>query len=303
MPSLVYITRIRPLSAELAQALESAGSHVKSFGPGEITADECILVMTSEAVLAGLQAAGLASLSTEGGARGKASQATPPLQDLQKHLGTEAAVWDCIKASRLSESGVGESTAASAQGSGLPALVPAADDLGIVASQAGLRVLAAQQNADAAAQKGAGGNHNSGVSGRPADGQPHKRFWQPAVMAATLLTLAVVLLAGRASILSPTADIAAVDKRSPGVRTDSHAAGLARKRSTLRSQPPQPSNRSETPANLAAEVPRHVSDYDFVAEDYTTHFDQHAQPGATPQNPDLRRGAQNRLIRKRVVVD
>jgi hypothetical protein len=46
MPSLIYITRIRPLSAELAQALESAGSHIKSFGPGEITADECILVMT-----------------------------------------------------------------------------------------------------------------------------------------------------------------------------------------------------------------------------------------------------------------
>jgi hypothetical protein len=302
MPSLVYITRIRPLSAELAQALESAGSHIKSFGPGEITADECILVMTSEAVLAGLQAAGLASVSTEGAARGKASQAAPPLQDLQKHLGTEAAVWDCIKASRLGESGVGESTAASAQGSGLPALAPAADDLGIVASQAGLRVLAAQQNADAA-QKGAGGNHNSGVSGRPADGQPHKRFWQLAVMAATLLTFAVVLLAGRASILSPTADIAAVDKRNPGVRTDSHAAGLARKRSTLRSQPPQPSNRLETPADVVAEVRRHISDYDFVAADYTTHFDQHAQPGATPQNPDLRRGAQNRLIRKRVVVD
>jgi hypothetical protein len=258
--------------------------------------------MTSEAVLAGLQAAGLASVSTEGAARGKASQAAPPLQDLQKHLGTEAAVWDCIKASRLGESGVGESTAASAQGSGLPALAPAADDLGIVASQAGLRVLAAQQNADAA-QKGAGGNHNSGVSGRPADGQPHKRFWQLAVMAATLLTFAVVLLAGRASILSPTADIAAVDKRNPGVRTDSHAAGLARKRSTLRSQPPQPSNRLETPADVVAEVRRHISDYDFVAADYTTHFDQHAQPGATPQNPDLRRGAQNRLIRKRVVVD
>jgi hypothetical protein len=122
-------------------------------------------------------------------------------------------------------------------------------------------------------------------------------------MAATLLTFAVVLLAGRASILSPTADIAAVDKRNPGVRTDSHAAGLARKRSTLRSQPPQPSNRLETPADVVAEVRRHISDYDFVAEDYTTHFDQHAQPGATPQNPDLRRGAQNRLIRKRVVVD
>jgi hypothetical protein len=55
MPSLIYITRIQPLSAELAKALESSGVHVKSFGPGEITADECVLVMTSEAVSAGLQ--------------------------------------------------------------------------------------------------------------------------------------------------------------------------------------------------------------------------------------------------------
>ena len=75
MPSLIYITRIQPLSAELAQALESSGSHVKSFGPGEITADECILVMTSEAVLAGLRVPGLATGQGRAGAPSPHSQA------------------------------------------------------------------------------------------------------------------------------------------------------------------------------------------------------------------------------------
>jgi hypothetical protein len=344
MPSLIYITRIRPLSAELAQALESAGSHIKSFGPGEITADECILVMTSEAVLAGLQVAGLASVTAGGAARGSASQATPPLEDIQKHLGTEAAIWNCIKAAGLSESAVRESTAASGQRSAVPAFVPAADSLGFVASQAGLRVLAAsQQNAATAsqclpvAQRGApGSNNNSGVSGLPvpslrkvisepgpgtapssnqagssqeirsADGQGHKRFWQLAAMVATLLIFAVLLLAGRASILSQTTDVAAVDHRNPVARADSHAAGLVRRISTLRSRPTKPPNGQETPAkpaNLATEVRRPTSDYDFVAEDYTTHFDLHTHPGATMPTPDLRRGAQNRLIRKRIVVN
>ena len=59
MPSLVYITRIHPPSVEAARVLESSGFHVKSFDPGEITADECVLVMTSEAVLAGLQLAAI----------------------------------------------------------------------------------------------------------------------------------------------------------------------------------------------------------------------------------------------------
>ena len=343
MPSLIYITRIRSLSAELAQALESAGSHIKSFGPGEITADECILVMTSEAVLAGLQVAGLAPISAGGAAKVSASQAMPPLEGIQKHLGTEAAIWNCIKAAGLSESAVGESTAASGQLSAMPAFVAAADNLDFVASQAGLRVLAAaRQNTVTASQflpaaqkRTPGNNDNSGVSGlpvpsirkgigepgqatavsskkagsseeiRPADGQSHKRFWQLAAMAATLLIFAVLLLAGRASILSPTADAAAVDHRNPGVRADSHAAGLVRRLSTLRARPTKPPNQPQTPtkpSSLAAEVRRPMSDDDFVAEDYTTHFDLHTHPGAIPQTPELRRGAQNRLLRNRVVV-
>jgi hypothetical protein len=44
MPSLVYIARITRSSEELAQGLQCAGLHVKSFAPGEITGD----VLTSD---------------------------------------------------------------------------------------------------------------------------------------------------------------------------------------------------------------------------------------------------------------
>ena len=53
MPSFVYVARVAHLSEKQAEDLRSAGFHVKAFGPGEITADDCLLVMTSEALLAG----------------------------------------------------------------------------------------------------------------------------------------------------------------------------------------------------------------------------------------------------------
>jgi hypothetical protein len=317
MPSLIYITRIRPLSAGLAHGLESAGLHVKSFGPGEITADECVLIMTSEAALAGLQVSGLASLTGGDVARREKSQATPPLQDIQKHLGAEAAVWNCIKAAELGESAVGESTAVSGRP---PAAVPtdtAADDNpGFVPSRTGPQLLTSPQQRPtahpqvvAAAQKRApASNGTSGVplltlppmgrvKGEPrqvatlplkktgvsdwirsANGKPHKRFWQAAGMASALLMLAMVLLAGRESIVP---DAAVSDHES----LTSNQAGASNKGPTL------------------ADGHRHKSDYDFVAEDYTTHFDSQGHPRATLQTHDFRSGAQNRPIPKRVVVD
>jgi hypothetical protein len=305
--------------------LESSGVHVKSFGPGEITADECVLVMTSEAVLAGLQLSGVESFEGAGVAKGTGSRGTPPLEDIQKHLGADAAIWNCIKAGGAGESAAVESKPASEQRSSVPAVFPASDNLGFVASQAGVRALAASQLLPAEAKKAPASKNNAGVSGwtvpsmrkatgrpgqdavfsskqtrlskeiRAGDGRRPKRFWQPAAMAAALLVLAMILLAGRASIRPSTADIAAVDNRNPGPRSDPGAAGLISRGSTVRS--------STKASNLAGEGRRHISDYDFVAEDYTTHFDLHAHPGATTQAPDLRHGAPNRPIRKRVVVD
>ena len=76
MPSLIYITRVRPLSAQLARDFEAAGFHVKSFAPGEITADECLLVMTADAVPFGFQAA--AVQQSTGGARVSPVETDPP---------------------------------------------------------------------------------------------------------------------------------------------------------------------------------------------------------------------------------
>lgn len=322
--SLIYITRIRPLSPELAQGLESSGFHVKSFGPGEITADECLLVMTSEAVLAGLQLPRAES------------HARPPLEDLQEHLGSEAAIWNLIKAAQSRQSAAGQSTAVPGRGPlPAPGAAPAVNNPGFVPSQAGLRVLAASQPKAAAASPPLPGAHktasgradNSGVPQLPAPstreatsetpthafpvkkpGSPRgvrpvskrrdQRMWQPAVMVAALLIFAGILLGGRASILPSTADVASADDGSTGVGSDSiHKVTGRRSRSAQPSSPQETSNKA--PA-LAADAQRHISDYDFVAEDYTTRFDPQGHRVATPQTAN---GTKAPLIQKRVVFN
>lgn len=320
MPSLVYITRIRPPSPELAQALESSGFHVKCFGPGEITADECVLVMTSEAVLTGLPVSELAAVPRIGTTQGAESQSTTQLHDIQKQLGAEAAIWNCIKAAGLGEPAVRASAAVSGP------QVSAADDLGFVASQTALRVLEASQKVPGSpsltvAQKSAvGSDHGLSAPVREPEagaalssnrgpsageirkpGARYKQLWQPSAIAATLLILAIILLAGRAAIFRSTADVAAVDSSNSGARTASDAPGLSQTGSTLRTQPTQPTSQrgaSIKPSNLAADGERHISDYDFVAEDYTTHFDLNGRR-ASP----ARHGTQSRTIPRRIVVD
>jgi hypothetical protein len=284
MSSLIYITRIQSPSAELAQALESSGVHVKSFAPGEITADECVLVMTSEAVLAGLRRPGAES------------RGMPPLEAIQKHLGADAALWNRIKAGEKTESAAVESKPTAERRSPVPAIVPSPDSLGFVASQAGARALEASQL-------------DGGLASRPfgregplvlqplrtrADERPPKSLWQSAALVAVLSVFALMLLTGHDPIL-PATDIAAVENRKPGERSDPGAAEAVHKAFNVRS--------STRPSNPAAEARQHISDYDFVAEDYTTHFDQHSHPAATTQAPDPRRATQNRLVRKRVVID
>ena len=141
MPSLIYITRIHSPSAELTHVLESSGVHVKSFGPGEITADECVLVMTSEAVRAGVRGPGAES------------RGTPPLDAIPKHLGGDAAIWNYIKASKVSESSAVEGQAVSGQQASVSMTVPAPLSLGFVASQAGVRALAASRLLPATGKK------------------------------------------------------------------------------------------------------------------------------------------------------
>ena len=98
-------------------------------------------------------------------------------------------------------------------------------------------------------------------------------------MAAAILVLGLVLLAGRASIFSSKAEVAATDHET------------------------QASTRPETssnPPNLPEATP-HKSGNDFVAEDYTTRFELQENRRTVPQTPDLRPEAQNRPIPKRIV--
>ncbi len=296
MPSLIYITRIQSPSAELSQVLESSGVHVKSFGPGEITADECVLVMTSEAVRAGVRGPGAES------------RGTSPLDAIPKHLGGDAAIWNYIKASKVSESSAVEGQEVSGQQTSVSMTVPAPLSLGFVASQAGVRALAASRLLPATQKKSletSDGGRASRPSGRAetpgpqtlmnrADQRPPQSLWRAAALVAVLSAFAMMLLTGRDPIL-PVREIAAVENGKPGERPDPSAADAVEKAFAVTS--------SAKPSNPAAEPRQRVSDYDFVAEDYITRFDRHSHPGTTTQAPDLSRRAPNRQVRKRVVID
>jgi hypothetical protein len=214
MPSLIYITRIQSLSAEQARALEASGVHVKSFGPGEITADECVLVMTSEAALAGLRLSGMESIKAATGAKGKQSRGTLPLDAIQKHLGADAVIWNFIKGA--SESAAGEANTVPEQRPSASVVVPSPANLGFVASQAGVRALAAPQLLPLPRNGTPGSKNNAAVLGlpvpsagkairrqgqaavfpakqshisrqtRPADAERPKRLWQPVAMITAL---------------------------------------------------------------------------------------------------------------------
>ena len=286
MPSLIYITRIQPLSAELAQALESSGSHVKSFGPGEITADECILVMTSEAVLAGLRVPGLATGLGRSGAParilrsprcltsrdtsepnppyGTASrrprQVNPRLEKPQPALGhsRRSQRWrmrmtisglfpakpayasqprQTVSPASLVLPAGREKAPASDRNLGVPLLpVPSTGKAARVPVQISTLLLKRTGLADRI---------------RSANGQRHGRFWAPAVVAAVLLVLALVLLEGRASILPSQTEVTATEPT------------------------PQASIQPGTSTN----PPRQPkSGDDYVAEDYTTRFDRRGIP-------------------------
>ena len=257
MPSLIYITRIQSPSAELTHALESSGAHVKSFGPGEITVDECVLVMTSEAVLAGV------------GRPGPESHGTPLLDAIPKHLGADAAIWNYIKTGKLSESSTVEAKAVLGQQASVSMTVPVSRNLGFVASQAGVRALAASQLLPAPLNKLPQANtNNGGRASRPssregtpglqplraADEKSSRRFWQPAVVVAVLSIFAVMLLAGRDPIL-PTRGDAAVGNRKP-VEGAVPGEGTASSVASATKPSPPPSEATAAAPTLLREAPK-----------------------------------------------
>lgn len=332
MPSIIYVARITRSSEELAQGLQSAGHYVESFAPGEITEDECLLVMTSDAVLAGLEPANAA---LGGGHTAETSQelaGVPPPPKMNAHLGAQAAIWNRLKTAAAKES------ATSRQQPSFVASKTASEteNLGSIPGEAGLRALAALQESVETLEHlpvARGGlsakpgnpsqpplslptEHKSrtsstqtlatsrgkallfGRGSRLINRQPYSLFWQTMAVAASMLIFG--------AIRPSTTHVTAGDTKQPtqsdsGSKESTQMASGPRSRATI-----QPSKsamtRSSTKAPKAAGAQRHQSDDDFVAEDLTNHFDLQAHGVANLQNSDLKRSVQG-SVKKRVVFN
>ncbi len=97
MPFLIYTVQITRSFEELAKGLQSAGLQVKSFASGEITADECLLVMTSEAVLANLRPANVTPRAGHAAETSEEPEGVPPPSNMNAHLESQAAIWNRLR--------------------------------------------------------------------------------------------------------------------------------------------------------------------------------------------------------------
>ncbi len=318
MPSFVYVARIARLSEEQAEGLRSAGFHVKSFGPGEITADDCFMVMTSEALLAKpfrTSSGPAAESAAMPDAKSPDKPAVPamPVPSVNEELGSQAAIWHIIKTGAANESAA-RTAANCGSAPGASVTDQEAENLGLIPTAVGQRAFSALRQKPGensgplpllknAPLRNAGRSsppplftHRPDQDGktRTADGQSHKP-WQAMATVAALLILAGVLLTHRASTL-PSTNEAASQSTNESRRTDSDSS-----RSAQTIQPSSLTLSSTESSRPSTGVRRHVSDYDFVAEDFTNHFDAHAHNRATLQTPDLKHNPPGGTERKRIV--
>lgn len=307
MPSFVYVARVAHLSEKQAEDLRSAGFHVKAFGPGEITADDCLLVMTSEALLASPyqtnSGSGAAGTTEPGEKCHIPSVPQMPVPDMNEQLGSQAAIWHIIR-TRANESAANGKQSSPRK----PATEPEIVDLGLIPTAVGMRALSALRPESEAASGPfpTGKNAPPGNAGKPHFSPPfmlgpdfsgirsaqHHKPWRPMATMATLLICAVVLLTHRAATLPLTNESGRVDSESANsVQTGSSHPSI---------RPSGLTSSSTEASRVSAGVRRHPVDYDFVAEDFTNHFDVHAHNRATLQTPQLKHNGSSRE-RKRVV--
>jgi hypothetical protein len=305
MPSLIYIARIQSLSEELATTLRSAGCHVKSFKPGDITQDECLLAMTSEAV-------GATPDPQRGRAEtGRTLAGTPAAPDMNEQLGSQAATWNRIKTAATKES--------QAKREQVPAVASTeqreAIELGLTPTEVGRPTVSK-------AQYRASGEiarieppriiavSSAEVSRTPKNIRPTKeRFYQvfrnPLSTVVALLLFSVVY---RGLILPSPKGVTIPREANYDKRSNSNSANsllnvsASPGRIAHRSTPQLTQFSTEPPPQAVDRVQRHLSHDDYVAEDFTNRFALHAQGSATQQNPELKH-PQSGSIRKRIVVN
>ena len=223
---------------------------------------------------------------------------------MNEQLGSQAAIWHIIK-TRANEAAAEREESSRRKRVAEPETV----ELGLIPTAAGMRALSALRPESEAASGAlpTGKNAPPGNAGRThlsppfllgpdylRNGETQRlRPWRPMATVATLLICAVVLLTHRAATLPVTnaaKESGRVDSAS-SAQTGSSQPGIRPSGLTL----------SSTEASRAsAGVRRHPVDYDFVAEDFTNHFDVHAHSRATLQTPELKHNGRSRE-RKRVV--
>jgi hypothetical protein len=279
MPSLIYIARIRSISEELAQSLRSSGCHVKSFKPGEITGDECLLAMTSEA------ADFPSHPECDSAETGQKFAGMPPAPDMNEQLGSQAAIWNSIKTAVSTELRANPEQLASAAST----VEPEEIKLAFTPTEVGRRVVSSTQGKASREIARIKPSQIIAVSsseasdypkkGRRAIKQCYRVFRNPLSTVVALMVFAVIY---RGLVLpSTTASPARTAERSTSMLVLSSA---------------------EPPRQPVERVQRHLSHDDLVAEDFTNHFALHAQSDATQHNPDLKH-PQSGSKRKRIVVD
>jgi hypothetical protein len=329
MPSLIYIAEITRSSEELAKGLQSAGLHVKSFASGEITADECLLVMTAEAVLANLRPANVTPRAGHTAETSQEAEGAPPPSNLNAHLGLQAVIWNRLKTAAAKESAAsteeapsfaskteGETaslgfipseirsqTLASPQKS--ETLQPLPAPLAALSARPGTRTYAPHSlptedksrvsSAQTSAVSCGKALRPSGRS-RLANVPRYSLLWQTVGIITSMLLFAAI----RPSMTDMTKGSTNQSTRFIADSKEPTQTGSGR-RSVTASRPSKPPvTPSSTGAAKTAEAQRYQANYGFVAEDFTNHFDPQAHSMAILQNSE--RKARGSVKPKRLIV-
>lgn len=328
MPSLVYIARITRSSEELAQGLQSAGLHVKSFAPGEITGDECLLVMTSEAVLANKRSADAAPRAGHKADTNREVESAPLPSNMNAHLGSRTAICDKVKPPAAKESAASREQASSI----VSKVELESESLGFVPSNIRLQTLASSPGSEPLRPLPAPLAGLSAKTGSPSYPPPSPPTDQRSPMSPAQPSAASRkdprrhegrrrLSVPRYSLLWQTVAIATSMLLFAAIRpstTDATTRGTDQSTrfavdseepmQSASGQPPVTTSRtsksyvapSSTGAMKTAGERRHPTDQGFVAEDFTNHFDPQANSIATLQSSE--RNARASVKPKRIVV-
>jgi hypothetical protein len=328
MPSLVYIARITRSSEELVQGLQSAGLHVKSFAPGEITGDDCLLVMTSEAVLANQRSADTAPRAGHKADTSQEVESAPPPSNMNAHLGSQTAICHRVKAAAAKESAASREQASSIA----PKIELENESLGCIPSNIRLHTLASSPGpeplqllpdpplAGLSVKSGRpsypppslppdhrsriGPAQTSAVSGgkasrpdgrrRPLSVPRYSLLWQTVAIATSMLLFAAI----RPSTTDATTR--GTDQSTRFAADSEEPTASGRQPVTTSRTSKSPVTPSSTGAMKTAGERRHQTDQGFVAEDFTNHLDPEAHSIATLQSSE--RNARASVKPKRIVV-